>query len=198
MACRGQASVLEANRLKRIQVDTSLSSDQITHFFDIVVGMSFKNRDGSDRLQAALECAPDEQLDLIAEPDNPADPNAIAVCRRNGQQIGYLPRELAAIVSKEMARHWEYPAFVWTLGDDTPPYTAFSIELLIFRVAEGKPEEEVQSYIDGISDWSSTTIRPYLATAAPHVPADCAPKPQAVCWPQGAPGAAGPISRAMC
>jgi hypothetical protein len=164
----------------------------------MVVGLFFENRDGSDRLQAALVCAPDEQLDLIAEPDNPFDPNAIAVHHQNGLQIGYLPRELAGIVSQEMTRRWEYTAFVWTLGDDTPPYTAFNIELLVLRIVEGTTEQEVQAYIDRTQHWRSMAVRPYLVEAAPHVPAGCAPEPQAVCWPQGAPGPAGNASRAMC
>lgn len=32
-----------------------------------------------------------KRLDLIAEPDNPADPDAVAICRK-GVKIGYVPR----------------------------------------------------------------------------------------------------------
>ena len=57
---------------------------------------------------------------------------------------------------------------------------------------------EVQAYIDRTQHWRSMAVRPYLAEVAPPVRAGCAPKPQPVCWPQGAPGPAGPMSRAMC
>ncbi|NFV80028.1 HIRAN domain-containing protein [Magnetospirillum aberrantis] len=36
-----------------------------------------------------------EELLLIREPNNPHDRNAIKVCRRNGQQIGYIMAGMA-------------------------------------------------------------------------------------------------------
>lgn len=39
-----------------------------------------------------------DKLDLVPEPDNEADQNAVAVFV-NGQKIGYMPREKAAVFS---------------------------------------------------------------------------------------------------
>ena len=36
-----------------------------------------------------------EYLEIIQEPDNPYDPNAVKVMRSNGKQVGYVPREVA-------------------------------------------------------------------------------------------------------
>lgn len=38
-------------------------------------------------------CNPGEELDLVPEPDNPADPYAVAVYSCRGYQLGYLPAE---------------------------------------------------------------------------------------------------------
>jgi hypothetical protein len=42
--------------------------------------------------------APGRRLTLRAEPDNPHDPNAVAVLTEAGVSLGYVPRELAALV----------------------------------------------------------------------------------------------------
>jgi HIRAN domain len=39
--------------------------------------------------------APGRPLTLVAEPDNPHDPNAVAVLTSAGLALGYVPRELA-------------------------------------------------------------------------------------------------------
>ena len=56
-----------------------------------VVGVTYENR--QDVIASMEE---NEQVLLVREPENPFDLNAISVTRRNGQQIGYIPRELAA------------------------------------------------------------------------------------------------------
>lgn len=43
----------------------------------------------------------DQQLNLIREPDNPYDPNAIAVYHM-AHRVGYLPRTLAAELAPQM------------------------------------------------------------------------------------------------
>jgi hypothetical protein len=45
---------------------------------------------------AAEEVAPGRPLELRRDPDNPHDPNAIAVHAQGGGQVGWVPRELAA------------------------------------------------------------------------------------------------------
>jgi hypothetical protein len=62
------------------------------HFFTKVVGVTFKNRDGTRRQTIVKECQVREEVVFVHEDDNPVDPNAIMVCRTNGQQLGYLNR----------------------------------------------------------------------------------------------------------
>ena len=64
-----------------------------------VVGVSKDNTDGTSRQQIiAREVAEDDKLGLEAEPENPYDPHAIKVLSKNGNQIGYLKKELAETI----------------------------------------------------------------------------------------------------
>lgn len=60
-----------------------------------VVGVTRHNHDGSDRQFIAGQCRAGEQLTLRREPDNSQDPNAVAVFRENGDQVGYLSASVA-------------------------------------------------------------------------------------------------------
>jgi hypothetical protein len=64
-----------------------------------VVGVTHKNRDGSDRQRILKSCRPGMRVMLAREPDNPVDPNAVAVRISGGQQIGYLAAEVAQWVA---------------------------------------------------------------------------------------------------
>ena len=58
-----------------------------------VVGVTFEGR---QEVVARLQLG--DRIWLEMEPDNQYDPNAIKVCRSNGEQFGYLNRQLAADV----------------------------------------------------------------------------------------------------
>lgn len=61
-----------------------------------VVGVSHINKDGSSRQKIIeLEVREDDILSLDPEPDNPVDPYAVKVLSKNGNQIGYLKKEVA-------------------------------------------------------------------------------------------------------
>jgi hypothetical protein len=61
-----------------------------------IVGVTHKNSDGLDRQKLIRRCEVGEGLILRREPRNPVDANAIAVHCSSGQQLGYLPADLAA------------------------------------------------------------------------------------------------------
>jgi hypothetical protein len=65
--------------------------DEKRAFYQQVHGVKFKNDDGSSRQQIIKACSVGEELDLVPEPDNRYDSDAVKVCRQNGQQLGYLP-----------------------------------------------------------------------------------------------------------
>jgi hypothetical protein len=52
---------------------------------------------------ASDAAAPGKPLELRRDPDNPHDPNAIAVHPADGgEQVGWVPRELAAVLAPEL------------------------------------------------------------------------------------------------
>ncbi len=68
-----------------------------------VVGVSFEGR---QEVLARLQMG--DRVWLEMEPTNPFDRNAIKVCRSNGEQLGYLSRQLAASVTP-FFRAYGYP-----------------------------------------------------------------------------------------
>lgn len=87
-------------------------------FYTKVVGVSFRNDDGSERQRIIRDLDrkdmlnPGQELYLQREPTNPYDYNCIKVLGPDGRQIGNLSREIAAQLSPEMARGKRYTATV--------------------------------------------------------------------------------------
>lgn len=69
-----------------------------------IVGVDYPNKRGPTRRFALQMCQPGDRVDLRCEPNNPADPHAIAVFSAQGVQIGYLPAERAPYVGLRMRR----------------------------------------------------------------------------------------------
>lgn len=55
-------------------------------------GKSFANHDGSSSQLEPARCRPGDGIDLIREPTNPRDPQAVVLITRRGVRIGYLAR----------------------------------------------------------------------------------------------------------
>lgn len=68
-----------------------------------VAGVSFENRDGSLRQTYVRQVKKGDGLVLRREPENPFDPNAMAVdwldAEARPRQLGYVPRALAALLA---------------------------------------------------------------------------------------------------
>ena len=90
-------------------------------FFSSIAGVTHRNNDGSSRQKAIKKCQPFEMLKLTPEPNNQFDPNAIAVFRTTGEQLGYLERRLASETCRrtQKGQHWEAMVFAVT-GDASP------------------------------------------------------------------------------
>ena len=58
-----------------------------------VVGADYPNRRGPGRRFEIALCTPGEPIELRLEPNNPADPSAVAVFSARGIQLGYLSAE---------------------------------------------------------------------------------------------------------
>ncbi|MET0240867.1 MAG: HIRAN domain-containing protein [Sphingobium sp.] len=69
-----------------------------------VVGADHLNKTGPARRFEIALCLPGEPVDLIPEPKNPADPNAIAVVTGRGVKIGYIRADRAPLVGTYLSR----------------------------------------------------------------------------------------------
>lgn len=69
-----------------------------------VVGADHPNKTGPLRRFEIAMCKPGEPVNLVLEPNNPADPQAVAVFSARGIQIGYVRAERAALVGGAIRR----------------------------------------------------------------------------------------------
>ncbi|MFZ2996242.1 HIRAN domain-containing protein [Sphingobium sp.] len=69
-----------------------------------IVGADHPNKDKSNRRSEILWSAPGEPVDLIPEPKNPVDPQAVAVFSARGVQIGYVKSFQAQLIRTYLAR----------------------------------------------------------------------------------------------
>jgi len=127
-----------------------LSPTYITDYPSLVAGVTYANRDGSSRQEIIQRYQPGEQVFLIAEPDNAVDPNAIAVQRGDGEQLGYLPRPLAERVARLLRQGYGYAAFVAEILEPGLTYSSYGVRLQIVEASPGMSPEEVQEYIDAV------------------------------------------------
>jgi hypothetical protein len=69
-----------------------------------VFGIDFPNENGTNRRSEAMMTPPGAPIDLVPEPKNKHDPNAIAVFSAQGAQLGYLSAERAPFVGLRIGR----------------------------------------------------------------------------------------------
>ena len=99
---RFAAAVLEPVSPRARQSQRACSADAITEFGSkssgveaLVVGIKF-HRGNADGIAAG------ESVQLVREPNNAYDPNAIRVNLRTGATLGYLTKEVAAVFAKQL------------------------------------------------------------------------------------------------
>ena len=128
----------------------------ITHRYAMVAGVTDLNGDGSNRQEAIGQCQSGEPLDLVPEPDNPHDKNAIAVYSSAGKQIGYLDTDLAQDVldcGDEGSNFCCYVTEV-TGGDSTAGKLNMEINIVLLVVPPDATDQDVEDYLDsGEIDW---------------------------------------------
>lgn len=70
----------------------------------VIVGADYPNKDKSNRRTEILWSAPGERVDLVPEPKNPVDPQAVAVYSARGVQIGYVGSFQAQLIGSYIKR----------------------------------------------------------------------------------------------
>lgn len=70
----------------------------------IIVGADHPNRDRTNRRSEILWSRPGEEVHLVPEPDNPVDPQAVAIFSARGVQIGYVRAEQCQLIRAYLSR----------------------------------------------------------------------------------------------
>lgn len=79
--------------------------------------------------QRALETIQEgDSLDLIAEPTNQYDPNAVQV-HFEGIFLGYVPKALSGLVAEALRTGNYYEASLTKLNRDEKPYKMFKVKV---------------------------------------------------------------------
>ncbi|MFZ3484179.1 HIRAN domain-containing protein [Sphingomonas sp. 3-13AW] len=99
-------------------------------------------------------CAPGEPVQLVPEPKNPKDENAIAVFSCRGVQIGYLTAERAPFISGLMkAGHEVQCVFQELTGHGAVIRAAFNGEVPVLPPKKAKEPEHRASGADYDCGW---------------------------------------------
>lgn len=85
-----------------------------------------------NRAETAFQVQEGDQLSLQAEPNNPYDPSAVIVMFE-GKQIGYVQREKAKIISKDMQRGRKFWAHVKEIK---PPLLNYPYPHIVMTITE--------------------------------------------------------------
>jgi hypothetical protein len=138
-----------------VNLPSPVENADLWHGLVDVAGMSYPNRDGTSRAEIVQRCVIGEQVQLIPEPKNPYDPNAVMVCRKTGEQIGYLPRQCAAEIAAECSLqrlHWALVDSIGVGGEEVELPSGkskpiYRVRLLMVVVQPGVMQETVTEYI---------------------------------------------------
>ena len=99
-----------------------------------VAAVAGAGRHHADAL-ASDAAEPGRRLKLRRDPDNPHDSDAIAVHTDDGQQVGWVPRELAAQIASELDAGREWSAVVLREQRPTPRDPRSGLTMLLARAA---------------------------------------------------------------
>ena len=68
----------------------------------VINGAMHDNADGTNRLFEIAMLNPGDPVELVAEPKNKHDPNAIAIYSARGYQIGYVSAERCVLIGSKL------------------------------------------------------------------------------------------------
>jgi hypothetical protein len=114
-----------------------------------VVGESFKNPDGTSR-QALIRTRSrvGATVQLVPEPDNPHDPNAVKVCLETGEQLGYVSSEDAHDLANERRTGYRHAAIIHRVIGGTPDKPSRGVLLRMISAPPGTSEAEIMAAVE--------------------------------------------------
>lgn len=119
-----------------------------------VVGANYPNADGGNRRFEILLCAPGKPIELVPEPKNKVDRNAIAVFSVRRVQIGYLTADRAPWIGGMLRTGREIQAaFQQATQIGAALRVAFDGEAPALPESVSAPQRQPQSSADDADFW---------------------------------------------
>ena len=109
-----------------------------------LAGESFRNEDGTERQSIIRRCKVGESLKLFRDHDNPHDPNAVAVLRETGDQLGFIKKKDAGWVAKLIDEGHAVEAEIESImgGSSDKPSLGVTINLFVERGSESASSQD--------------------------------------------------------
>jgi hypothetical protein len=101
-------------------------SEERRHFYFHAHGTTY-----GDRQAVIRRCVRGEQLQLVREPENPYDRNAIRIRRLNDEDLGYVPRSDAAELAPKMDAGRQVRAEVDWLNSPAEDFQRFGLKVRV-------------------------------------------------------------------
>lgn len=146
---------------------------RVRHFFSKVVGVTYRNDDGSSRQDAIQDCWPGDRLALRHEPRNRYDPNAVQVCAENGAQLGFIRADIAEDIVDQRARGYTWGACVASVSGG-PDIYGCNIVLVIGE--PGASLSRIQTYVSRLNLSARESRMPMGLRGKAHDGMGCAGK----------------------
>ena len=127
-----------------------------------IAGVGHKNANNTSRQRIVSESKLGELLILEHEKGNRHDANAIRVLRQNGEQLGYLPREIAYEVMQRWTRNGKLPQYVLRNEEfyqHLPGQSAMRIHATGYLVLAGVTATEASSYLRSNAEVDSEALK---------------------------------------
>jgi hypothetical protein len=151
-----KAAEKEAKRVRREEVRREESrrrqeecrqAMRLRHLFTKIAGVTFQNDDGSERQEIISRCRISEPLSLRHQRDNGFSEYATAVCRVNGEQLGYLPEFLAEQICEEVEAGFSVQGILKNRTGGTADKPARGVNIIVFLFASDVNQPEREQYV---------------------------------------------------
>jgi hypothetical protein len=112
---------------------SDVGSSDAKLFFTKVAGVTKRTPDGESRQKIIKELSPGDSVELVREPENPHDSDAIKVIA-GGEHIGYLPSRTATDLAREMDRGARCEALISDItgGERGKPTRGVNLQVRVF------------------------------------------------------------------
>jgi hypothetical protein len=117
-------------------------------FFTQVHGIDHKNSDGSQRQAIIANCHVGEELVLVPEPSNHYDADAVRICRKSGDQLGYWVAD--GRMANNLAIGWTYRVTIDEIYSFKENHNKHGVRLRVEVLTMSRRTEKRRKRVDNI------------------------------------------------